>query len=421
MRTALASIKVGGLESVLVSVKKPVRSLRSLCWAAACLGLASLAADHTASADENLEVTIGYLERVAPPSPVLSNLESIPSDEGLAGAALAIADNNKTGKFLKQHFALDDVIVDQDDDLLAAARELLSRTDLLLLNMGSEDLLAVADLPEAQGALLINVSEGDVELRNQSCRQNLLHTIPSRAMLADALAQFAAKKKWTRWVLIEGPDDNDKDFSAALERSADKFDIDIRGKKGWAFGADMRRNAAQELPLFVQGFPEHDLLIVTDERGDFGRYLLYNVWLPRPVAGSEGLRPDAWSAAVEQHGAAQLQSRFTEAASRAMRPVDYAAWTAVRTIGEAVTRERSKDPSVLRDYILSSKFELAGYKGRKLSYRPWNGQLRQPIPLSHPRAVVAQAPLEGFLHQHNEMDTLGLDRAESLCATFEED
>ena len=385
---------------------------------AVCLGLALLLADGDSAVSADLEVTIGYVERVRPPVAVLSNLETIPADQGLAGAELGVADNNKSGKFLGQEFVLEQRIVDQEEDLLEAARGLLERTKLLLLNMTSEDLLAVADLPEAKDALLINVSEGDVALREKSCRKNLLHTIPSRAMLADALAQFAVKKKWTRWALVEGPDTADRAFAEALKKSAEKFDIDIRGRKVWDFGADMRRNAAQEVPLFVQSFPDHDLLVVTDERGDFGRYMLYNGWVPRPVAGSEGLRPDAWSSAVEQHGAAQLQRRFKKTAGRSMRSIDYAAWAAVRAIGEAVTQTKSNDPAVLRGYILSDDFELAGYKGRKLSFRPWNGQLRQPIPLSHPRAAVSQAPLEGFLHQSNEMDTLGVDQAESLCANF---
>jgi ABC transporter substrate binding protein (PQQ-dependent alcohol dehydrogenase system) len=137
------------------------------------------------------------------------------------------------------------------------------------------------------------------------------------------------------------------------------------------------------------------------------------------VAGSEGLSAVTWSPVIEQWGAAQLQSRFEETAGRGMQPQDYAAWAAVRALGEAVTRTNSGDPGVLRDYLLSEDFELAGFKGRPLTFRDWNGQLRQPIAIAHPRALVAQAPLEGFLHQTNELDSLGLDRPESLCEAFE--
>ncbi|MEM9813184.1 MAG: branched-chain amino acid ABC transporter substrate-binding protein, partial [Pseudomonadota bacterium] len=174
------------------------------------------------------------------------------------------------------------------------------------------------------------------------------------------------------------------------------------------------------VPLFTQDLPRHDVLLIADEIADFGRYIAYNTWEPVPVAGSEGLRPVAWAPVVEQWGAAQLQGRFEETADRDMAPLDYAAWAAVRTIGEAVTRTSSDDAATLRAFILSDAFELAGFKGRPLTYRGWNGQLRQPIPLVTERAVVASAPLEGFLHRTTELDTLGLDAPETACTAFEE-
>jgi ABC transporter substrate binding protein (PQQ-dependent alcohol dehydrogenase system) len=123
---------------------------------------------------------------------------------------------------------------------------------------------------------------------------------------------------------------------------------------------------------------------------------------------------------VEQWGAVQLQNRFEQTAGRDMRSRDYAAWTAVRAIGEAVTRTGSADPATLRDYMLSDAFQLDGFKGRGLSFRSWNGQLRQPIAVANARALVTLAPVEGFLHQRNETDTLGLDEPESQCHAFTE-
>ena len=181
----------------------------------------------------------------------------------------------------------------------------------------------------------------------------------------------------------------------------------------------MRRTASQEIPLFTQSFGDYDAMILADEVHDFGRYVLYNAWQARPVTGSEGLSAVTWSPVIEQWGAAQLQSRFEKQHSREMTSLDYAAWAAVRTLGEAVTRTNDNDPKVLRDYIFSDAFELAGFKGRPLTYRGWNGQLRQPIAVVHPRAMVAQAPLEGFLHQTNELDSLGLDRPESKCEAYQ--
>lgn len=374
----------------------------------------------SAFADDKIDITIGYLERIVPSPPVLSNLEPIPEDEGLAGATLAIRDNATTGKFLGHNYTLQTQVVSENGDIVAVAKELLSTIKLVILNAPKADLLTIADLPEARDAILFNAAEPGTSLRDEACRTNLLHTLPSRAMLADALLQFAVKKKWSKLVLIEGSRPGDTAFAEALADSAAKFSVDIAARKTWAFDADMRRSAASELPLFTQDFPDHDLLLVADAADDFARYIPYHTWIPRPVAGSEGLVPSAWSANVEQHGAAQLQSRFRESAGRAMRPIDYAAWTAIRSIGETVTRTASAKPSKLRAYLLGSDFELGAFKGRKLTYRSWNGQLRQPIVLSHPRAVVALAPLEGFLHQRNELDTLGLDKPESKCEAFGE-
>lgn len=363
------------------------------------------------------EVRVLYIHRDLPPPPVLSNLDPVPGDLGQAGAELGIGDSNTTGKFLGQSYTLEPVILGEEDDLSAAAAA-LAGADLAVADLAAEDLTALAALPEAQSALIFNAGAPDDALRRAACRANLFHTLPSRAMLADALAQYLLKKKWTEWFLVEGPQPGDAAFAEALRRAAAKFGAEIVADKPWPFAADMRRTAGQEVPVFSQ-VGGHDVMIVADEIGDFARYLPYNTWEPRPVAGSEGLVPTAWFRVVEQWGAAQLQSRFQKLAARPMQAPDYAAWAAVRSIAEAVTRTGKADAASVRAYLLSDAFQLAAFKGRKLSFRPWNGQLRQPIPLVTARALVANAPLDGFLHPVSEMDTLGYDRREAGCATFE--
>ena len=367
-----------------------------------------------------IEVPIAYLEQQVVRPPTLSNLDPVPEDLGLAGAELGIADNATTGRFLGHDYALTIRQVSPDGDFLVQAREALGETGLLVVNAPADKLLALADLPEASKAMIFNASAQDVRLRGADCRANLFHTIGSHAMRADTLAQLMLKKGWRNWVLIAGSHPADVAYAEALRGAVRKYGLKITAEKTWRFDADLRRNAAQEVPAFTQSLAAHDVLVVADELGDFGRYILYNTWDPRPVAGSEGVAPKTWSAVVEQWGAAQLQSRFGKGSNRAMRSEDYAAWAAVRAIGEAVTRTGTADVVALRDYILSDNFELAGFKGRALSFRKWNGQLRQPMPLVHPRALVAQAPLEGFLHQRSELDTLGLDAPESACRSFGE-
>lgn len=372
----------------------------------------------TVPARAEIAVPITHLIVEQPAPPVLSNLDPIPEDLGEAGAQVGLKDNATTGRFLGHNYTLDVVRVPEGDDSLAAAQAALANSPFLLIDAPTEVVTAIADLPEAADKLLFNVGSEDPALRSDACRVNVLHTAPSVSMRTDALVQFFVKKRWSDIVMIRGQNPKDLAYAAAMERSLAKFRLDLAASKDWVFDADMRRNAAQEVPLFTQEFGDYDVLVVADEIHDFGRYILYNTWEARPVTGSEGLTAVTWAPVVEQWGAAQLQSRFEDDAKRQMRPEDYAAWAAVRAIGEAVTRTQSGDPETLRAFMLSDDFELAGFKGRPLTFRQWNGQLRQPIPLVHARALVANAPLEGFLHQRTELDTLGLDEPESQCTAF---
>jgi ABC transporter substrate binding protein (PQQ-dependent alcohol dehydrogenase system) len=53
-----------------------------------------------------------------------------------------------------------------------------------------------------------------------------------------------------------------------------------------------------------------------------------------------------------------------------------------------------------------------------LTFRDWNGQLRQPVLIVAPRMLISVSPQEGFLHQVTELDTLGIDEPESACTAF---
>jgi ABC transporter substrate binding protein (PQQ-dependent alcohol dehydrogenase system) len=365
-------------------------------------------------------VNIVYLRQEIDRPPVLSNLDAVPEDEGIAGAEVGLEDNITTGKFLNQTFSLDIRSVPVGGDIIAETRDALASTDLILVDAPTAALTQVTDLAEASSALFFNVSNYDDSLRNEDCRANLLHTLPSYAMRSDALMQLLQSKRWTDLVMVSGTHEPDIAFANALRSSATKFGLRIRDEKEWVFDASMRRAASAEVPLFTQDFPNHDVMLVADETGDFARYLPFNTWEPVLLAGSEGAQPVAWSPVMEQWGGVQLQNRFEEYAGRTMRSVDYAAFAAVRAIGEAVTRTGSAEVEVIRDYILSPDFELGAFKGRPLSFRNWNGQMRQPVPVVHANAVIAVPPMDGFLHPINELDTLGFDQPESRCSAFTE-
>jgi len=378
------------------------------------LAIACAAGVATASqAAEPLQVQIGYLGYRPDPGPLLSNVIPEPADAGQRGAELAIIDSNSTGAFLNQRYSLTTATVDTPDALLAAAQAQHAQgLRLFVVNAPAASLRQLsAALPDS---LLFNAGSPDDSLRSTDCLGNVLHTLPSRAMLADALAQFLVVRKWQKALLIVGPTEDDQAYAAALRRAAKRFGVRLVAEKAWRFDNDQRRSAQADMPLFTQT-AEYDVVLVADERGDFGEYVPYQTWYPRPVAGTQGLTPTGWHKTVETYGAAQLQKRFEALAGRWMNDRDFAAWMAVRSVASAVSKLRQVEPMAIRDLEISEQLPLDGFKGRKLSYRAWNGQLRQPIPIVQPRTLVSTSPQEGFLHPTNEMDSLGYDKPEVTC------
>lgn len=374
-----------------------------------------------ARAQSPSEITIGYLHRPAAKS-AISLIEVPAANDGIAGAELAIEDNNTTGKFLNQHFTLAPVEIKDGDDPAAAVAALAQHgVALIVADLPADALLKAADAGRAHGMLVFNAGATDDRLREEDCRADIVHVAPTRSMLADALAQYLVWKRWSRWLLVSGSHPDDKLFADALRRAAGRFGAKIVQERTFEDRGGARRTDSgivqvqRQMPLFTQSAPAYDVLVAADESDVFAAYLPYRTWDARPVAGSAGLVPTSWDPAHDQWGAVQMQNRFIKAFSRRMDALDMQAWTAGRMIGEAVSRTGKTEAKAMLDYLKSPAFALAAFKGQKLTLRDWNQQLRQPILLADGRTVVSVSPQEEFLHQVSELDTLGVDRPETKC------
>jgi ABC transporter substrate binding protein (PQQ-dependent alcohol dehydrogenase system) len=374
----------------------------------------------SASADA-AEIKIGYLRRTEPRA-ALSLIQIPAANDGLAGAQLAINDNNTTGKFLNQQFSLEDRRLAEGDDPAAASLALAERgTSLVIADLSADALLKAADAGAPRGLLFLNAGAIDDRLREEDCRANVIHVAPTRSMLADGLAQYLVWKQWRRWLLVVGSHAEDQFYADALRRAAKRFGARIVQQKVFEDTGGARRTDSgiaqiqRQLPVFTQVGAAYDVLVAADESEVFAAYLPYRTWDPRPVAGSAGLVPTSWDASHDQWGAVQLQDRFIKLFSRRMTARDMQAWSAARMIGESTSRTRSADPKALLEFLKGPDFTLAAFKGQRLTLRDWNFQLRQPILLTDGRMIVSVSPQEGFLHQVSELDTLGIDRPESKC------
>ena len=374
-----------------------------------------------AAAPAQQQIDITYLGLDTGKKPPSTTLDQPPADTALRGAELGVADTNTTGRFTGQDFVLHSTVehsaaaVTQD-----FARALAAGQRLFVVDVPAGLLVQLADMKSAGDAVILDATSADDRLRGTDCRANTLHLLPSRAMLADALMQYLVTKNWTRIMLLTGRDADDGLYADAIRQAAAKFQVNVRADRPWRFNPAAQQadtghyQVNDEVVKATQGV-SYDVLVVADEAGNFGDELAYRTDLPRPVAGTQGLVPAAWAHAMDEYASTQLQTRFHRMAGRWMVARDYGAWLAVRAIGEAATRSASTDPAKIIAYLHSADFTLSGYKGPELSFRRWDGQLRQPVLLATDRSLVSISPQPGFLHQTNELDSLGPDEPETAC------
>jgi len=285
----------------------------------------------------------------------------------------------------------------------------------------------VADLPPAMlvalvksapavlgGVMILNVSSDHDALRNEACSTALLHTYPSRQMYTDALSQYLAARNWRKLLLLQGSLPEDQLQGAAMVTSAKRYGLKILQTKPFKLSGDPRERDLFNTRLLTNE-RDHDVVAVMDSHGEFARTLPYATQWPRPVMGSNGLMAMAWHPQWERNGGPQISRRFQKLAKRPMQSQDWAAWIAVKAIAAGVAADPKADVTKQLKQLRAGDVVVDGNKGPGLTFRAWDGQLRQPIMLGHGDGVVGIAPLDGILHPTEVMDTLGTDQKESKC------
>ena len=290
------------------------------------------------------------------------------------------------------------------------------KAQVLLLDLPKEQQKA---LMEAFGKIttapiVFNISETSDELRGVSCHPHWLHTLPSDRMLSDAMAQWLAARNWRDMILLVGSQPEDQAMREVWMASIKRFGLKVKAERKFVLSGDPRQRDASN-PKLLTAEPAHDVVMVLDTVGEFAKALPYNTALPRPVVGSGGLVPLAWHPSWERYGAPQLSHRFQKLTNKQMASQDWAAWMAVKSFATALDEEPKATLAQLLNKLRSGKTTLDGFKGTALSFRPWDGQLRQGIFMAHGQAVAGMAPVDGVLHPKDILDTLGADEPESLC------
>jgi ABC transporter substrate binding protein (PQQ-dependent alcohol dehydrogenase system) len=368
-------------------------------------------------------MTLIYLGKEYEEPLPLSYAEKPIEDKGIQGARLMLQEANQAGGFVGYSFDMVEAILPEDGDVVAKARELLKKGDAFILaDLEPDDLIAVADLPEAKNSIIMNIRSSSTALRQELCRSNVFHVIPDYAMRADALAQYLVWKKWPRWFVIRRDSPQDRDYFEQVKRAAGRFGAKIVGEKLYDLPPGARnldsghQQIQAQMAMETQGAPDHDVMWVINSDDDFGDYLMYRTHLPRPVVGTQGLQATAWDKSYTESGGMHFQNAIPRLAKRPPVERDYVAWLAFRALSDSAKKSGATTPQELKKYLLSEEFKLEGFKGQAMSFRDWDHQMRQPVILGGgTRVPVTTSPQEGFLHPTNLTDTLGFDKPETKC------
>lgn len=416
---------MSGLNHMLLGMK---RGLHLACLIALC-GLLPVYAQSTSSqandappATTNKELksfTIGYIGWDDDPrysqARVEQQFQGEPWGRPFAGAQVALDESKFPGITAGVKFSLSEQLVSSTKEVLASIRKMRAASiHFVLLDLPPITIGKVVKEFDAADITFFNVAARDDRLRADYCNADLLHTIPSDAMRNDALAQYLVSRHWRKVLVLRGPRRMDVVLAQSFQRSAKRYGLDIVATRDFILGSNPRERDKNNPKLLTSGV-DYDAVYVADTEGEFARAANFAVQHPRPVIGSAGLVPQAWHWAWNKHGARQLNHRLKRKANRRMTAYDWAAWAAVKALVAGVQRTQSIDYKTLRGYLLSPQIDLDGFKGFRMAFRHFNGQLGQPILLASGNWVVDIAPVKGFLDPKNYLNTLGFGARENSC------
>jgi len=395
--------------------------IRGVMCAAAALTFGLLPAFSAVAATPVQNVTVAVISLANDPRYLPRQLERAypdhPAGRAIDAARMAADDAALELQELGVVLKLREVSLTDTQALPKVLAELkAAQVQHIVADLPADVLQALANSAPAAlgGALVLNASADSDALRNEACAPALLHTTPSRQMLTDALAQYLAARNWRKLLLLQGPLPADQLLGAAMLMSAKRYGLKIVQTKPFKLSGDPRERDLFNTRLLTND-RDHDVVAVMDSHGEFARTLPYATQWPRPVLGSNGLMAMAWHPQWERNGGPQVSRRFQKLAKRPMQSQDWAAWMAVKAIAASVAANPKAGIAKQLAHLRSGEVVVDGNKGPGLSFRSWDGQLRQPIMLGHGDGIVGLAPLDGVLHPTEVLDTLGTDQKESKC------
>ena len=373
-----------------------------------------------APSEPQTTATIGYLglqnDVRYHPQIAYTRIEISPAIQPVEGARLGLVDAKSITDAANVQLSLDEQQAADAIDAIARLQAMAAAgVRFAVVDLPGDVLAQVAPAVADTRITLINATAPQDALR-ELCLPNLFHAAASDRMIGDAYGQFLRHRNWLRVLMLVGDQPRDAEMADAFQASAERLAIQIVARKQFTLSTNPADRENHDT-LLITGGMDYDVVYVADSLGEYSRALNYATLLPRPVIGSTGLTAAEWHWSWDQDSATQVTLRFQRASdgNRVMSGADWDAWMAVRAIASAYAKARSSDPEKIDAYLRGKRLFLDGSKGVRMDFRPWDRQLRMTIALATSNAVIGVAPFAEFLHQHNDLDTLGVDQPESQC------
>lgn len=316
------------------------------------------------------------------------------------GAELGAAEATHLGELFGKRFELVMASAAEPEGARREARRLVEEDRAFAIAGGLDDAscFALSELADRQGRLFLNIGCASDAFRGARCRQHTFHVEASTGMYADALAQWLVREAGLRrWHFVTGASEvGDAAYRRArrslLEEGGEELG-NARVRPGTRNFADplreLRRTRPDVVFLTLRGATRAAFLRQYGEHGlSFEVATLFPGDLPpwaTPPETRLGIWPAVWHHELFRYGAEQLNRRFSDRSGRPLESRGWAAWTAVKILAQAVLRAGTTEATELVRFLKRRRTQFDGHKGRPLTFRPWDHQLRQPLYLVRPK------------------------------------
>lgn len=322
------------------------------------------------------------------------------------GAELGAAEAARLAELFGKRFELVTVRAEDLESAAGAARGLVEdgRVFAVAGGLGATSCFDLAELCERHGLLFFNVGCADDRLRRERCRRTTFSVEASTAMYVDALAGWLiGEAGLRRWHFVTESSDSAtavyrRARQALLEQGGDDLGNTVvrPGTVNHRPTLERLQRVRPDVAFLSLGMtPRAAFLTQYNQLGPAFEVAgpsmsTAQLWIAAPDTRA-GIWPTLWHHKLFRYGAQQLNDRFKDRSDRPLDARGWASWMAVKIMAETVLRAGTTETSRLVKFLEEDGAHFDGHKGKRLSFRSWDHQLRQPVYLVRARSGAQDA------------------------------